>query len=131
MLRRPMTAEKEKGAPFSEDELVACMKVLEAIALDRGALAFVDRDTRRRLLTAAGRVSIPDRAEQRRLAKAFRRQERDARKAEDEALLDATGIRVGRSEPVFVTPSPSPSPPPPEAPAGGELGSPRKCYVCK
>jgi NAD(P)-dependent dehydrogenase (short-subunit alcohol dehydrogenase family) len=89
----------------------------------------VEEDTRRRLLTAAGRVSIPDRAEQRRLAKAFRRQERGARKTSDEALLDATLIREARRAPIFVTPDAEPEPAG-EA-AFAELGSPRKCYVCK
>jgi NAD(P)-dependent dehydrogenase (short-subunit alcohol dehydrogenase family) len=122
--------------PFSEAELAACVKVLEAIAADRGALAGVDRDTRLRLLEAAGRVSLPNRAEQRKLAKAFRRREQAEQKSADAALLDATGIRALRRAPVFVTPaalpaadSAPPAEPPPEP--ARELKSPRKCYVCK
>lgn len=61
------------GAPWSAGEVEACIKVLEAIAQDRGALSQLDRAARVRLLEAAGRVSRPERAEQRKLAKAFRR----------------------------------------------------------
>jgi NAD(P)-dependent dehydrogenase (short-subunit alcohol dehydrogenase family) len=149
-----------KRAPFTEDDVAASLKVLEAIAVDRGALVHVDRETRLRLLEAAGRVSLPDRAAQRKLAKAFRRKERAEDRVGDESLLDATGIRTLRRAPVFETPgpapklearaphalsapptseappsgAPSPSPssaPPPGASAGPELRSPRKCYVCK
>lgn len=137
-----MTAEPER--PFTEAELSACIKVLTAIAADRGALAHVDRPARLALLEAAGRVSAPERADQRRLAKAFRRKERREDRAEDEALLDGTGIRTARRAPVFLTPgAPRPLPQSVEpakpsvtdAPlsdeAGPELRSPRKCYVCK
>src|SRR5580692_6071532 len=83
-------------APWSPDELQAALKVLEAIAADRGTLAHVAHAERLRLLEAAGRVSLPGRAEQRKLAKAFRRREHVDQKAADAALLDATGIRTGR-----------------------------------
>jgi NAD(P)-dependent dehydrogenase (short-subunit alcohol dehydrogenase family) len=133
-------------APWSRTELDACLKVLEAVVADRGALAHLDRDARLRLLEAAGRVSLPGRAEQRKLAKTFRRREHLGEKAADAALLDATGIRAGRRAPVFATPAPEPPAPaaplldahdedePRRAAAEGappELGSPRKCYVCK
>ena len=126
-------------APFTSTELEACLKVLEAVAADRGALAHVDVEARRRLLEAAGRASLPNRAEQRTLAKAFRRKEHVEEKANDEALLDETGIRAGRRAPVFATPAPRALP----GGAGGagaatdaedpgaELRQPRKCYVCK
>ncbi|APR87225.1 L-fuco-beta-pyranose dehydrogenase [Minicystis rosea] len=145
MLRRPM-----KGAPFTPAEIEAAIKVLEAIAGDRGALAHVEpRDARLRLLEAAGRVSLPNRAEQRKLAKAFRRKQADEVKAADDALLDATGIRALRRAPVFATPEPqalvegrprpgalssglpSPGGAPPAEEDGPEVKEPRKCYVCK
>jgi NAD(P)-dependent dehydrogenase (short-subunit alcohol dehydrogenase family) len=118
--------------PFRGDELDACLKVLEVIAADRAALAGVPREARLRLIAAAGRVSRPDRAEQRRLAKAFRRRDHLDDKTADEVILDETGIRAGRRAPVFATPllSAGDAPPPP-APEGPELRSPRKCYVCK
>jgi NAD(P)-dependent dehydrogenase (short-subunit alcohol dehydrogenase family) len=126
---------------LSAADIEAGIRVLEAVAEDRALLASVDAEARRRLLVAAGRVSRPERAEQRELAKAFRRGDRRAQKSADGALLDATGIRAARREPVFRTPDapaltaggrvePGPAPPPGEGGAP-ELAKPRKCYVCK
>ncbi len=121
--------------PFTEAELRVALGVLEAVTRDRALLADVPEDTRVRLLEAAGRVSRPDRAEQRRLAKALRRKDRLVVKTEDAALLDATGIRAARRAPVFQTPPPllTLKGPAAEIPPAGEreLGDARKCYVCK
>ena len=122
--------EQRKGA-ISQADLAKCLEVLEAIVADRGALGEITRETRRALLIAAGRVSRPERSEQRRLAKALRRKDKTSVRAADDALLDGTGIRELRRAPVFVTPGPAP-----ELPAGGAdearvLNEARKCYVCK
>jgi NAD(P)-dependent dehydrogenase (short-subunit alcohol dehydrogenase family) len=128
--------------------------VLETIASDRAELAYLDLELRTRLLTAAGRVSRPERNDQRVLSRELRRKvKREVREA-DRAVLAQAGIRKKRLEPVFLTP-----PPPDRALAGGgafELGAggagdasagaqarasevaelpplnkPRSCYVCK
>src|SRR5690606_32967288 len=88
-------------APFTADEIGRAAEILEAVAGRRGLLAGVEGGLRRRLLVAAGRLSRPERVEQRELAKAFRRRDREERKAADGALLDATGIRTARRAPVF------------------------------
>ncbi len=95
-------------APWSRSDLEACLKVLEAVVADRGALAHVERPERLRLLEAAGRVSLPGRAEQRKLAKTFRRREHTGARDADAALLDATGIRAGRRAAVLALPAPEP-----------------------
>ena len=119
--------------------LRAATLLLESLVADRGPLSVLDEPLRRRFLEAAGRVSRPDREAARKLAKAFRRAERDERRGADEALLTATGIRTLRRAPVFPTPpsslllegsSDSPPPPPPQE-APGELREARSCYVCK
>ncbi|AUX41428.1 oxidoreductase [Sorangium cellulosum] len=92
------------GRPFTAADLDACLKVLEAFVDDRALLAGVSAEDRRRLLLAAGRVSRPERAEQRELARAFRKSDRRAQRSADTAILDAAGIRVARREPVFRTP---------------------------
>ncbi|HEY4120844.1 MAG TPA: SDR family oxidoreductase [Byssovorax sp.] len=119
--------------------VLACAALLEAIAADRGALASVDQATRRRLIEAAGRVSRPERDDQRKLAKAFRRKDRGERRDGDERLLGATGIRELRRAPVFPTPAPIGPPRLASVEATGErargdepeLDEARKCYVCK
>ncbi|WP_050436181.1 SDR family NAD(P)-dependent oxidoreductase [Chondromyces crocatus] len=124
-------------APPTPHEVETCVRVLESLGAQRALLAELDLTFRRRLLMAAGKLSRPERAEQRELAKAFRRREHGQRKAADAALLDATGIRAARREPVFVTPLQMTAPPrvepaasPPEAPEEA-LQNERKCYVCK
>ena len=123
----------------AEKKALAAIAFLEAIVDDRGALARLPEDLRRRLLTAAGRASRPERHEQRAMAKTFRRRERDDVRAADERLLSSTGIREARRAPVFVTPPALPSasassaapPPSAERPSDPELRDARKCYVCK
>ncbi|WP_044237992.1 SDR family NAD(P)-dependent oxidoreductase [Chondromyces apiculatus] len=141
-------------ASLEPEDIGTCLQVLEAISERRDLLADLDPEVRRRLIVAAGRLSRPERAEQRQLAKAFRRRDRGERKAADEALLEATGIRTARRDPVFLTPRPvaprlsevlhlelptespedvtagMPAEAPPAASAEG-LREARKCYVCK
>jgi NAD(P)-dependent dehydrogenase (short-subunit alcohol dehydrogenase family) len=107
----------------------------------------VPLDKRHRLLTAAGRVSRPERAEQRQLLRAARNRDKRERVAHDQALLDRSGIRQKRLETVFTTPDPlelseaaggqfsalpaAPAAPAPDRTAEPELKQARACYVCK
>ena len=126
----------EKVTP---EAIAACADLLEAIAGDRALLADVPEAARRRLLTAAGRVSRPERDEQRELRKALGRRDRKERREADEAARRTTAIRAIRELPVYPTPalpggSTRPALPSPEAreeAAGAELREGRKCYVCK
>ncbi len=86
--------------------LLAATALLEELCADRGQLSVLDETLRRRFLEAAGRVSRPDRPAARQLAKAFRKAEKDERRAADEAILSSSGIRTLRRAPVFPTPPP-------------------------
>jgi NAD(P)-dependent dehydrogenase (short-subunit alcohol dehydrogenase family) len=134
-----------------------CVGVLEALVAQPALLAAVDLETRNRLVIAAGRVSRPDRAEQRVLSRAVRKKLERAHREADEAQLLRTGIRQKRLAPVFVTPDPlslaesgggsfdARLPPGAAAAAAAEpgtepgrhseqgptLNTPRACYVCK
>ena len=79
-------------------------ELLESLIDDRGLLASVPREDRDRFLMAAGRVSRPDKKERRRLAKAQRKHQELEQRADDEAVLDSTGIRKLRESPIFQTP---------------------------
>jgi NAD(P)-dependent dehydrogenase (short-subunit alcohol dehydrogenase family) len=131
--------------PPSQKDIDECVRVLEALAEDRAELLNVAVDMRHRLLMAAGRVSRPERSEQRQLFRAARRKDKREVRAHDEALLERAQIRQKRLEPVFTTPDAAEQ----AAAAGGVFGManasaereasdsdpplqvPRACYVCK
>lgn len=107
-----------------------CGETLEAIVEDRLLLDRLDEATRRALVEAAGRVSRPERSEQRSAAKARRRARRRAVRDHDALRLEETGIRKLRAAPIFATPPRLPPSEPPGGPAPA-LNEERKCYVCK
>jgi len=117
--------------PLSPQDFDACLRVLHAVQTDRGVLASLSQEQRRELLIVAGLVAKPDREDLRRMAKAFRRTDREADRKQDRQSLEAAGLRVQRRSETF-------SPlwlPPPAAEADEhprpQLGSARACYVCK
>jgi NAD(P)-dependent dehydrogenase (short-subunit alcohol dehydrogenase family) len=133
--------------PTAKD-IADCVRTLTALVENPAALAEVDLETRNQLLVAAGRVSRPERNEQRLLSRAVRKKKKRDSRAEDEAKLVRTGIRQKRLAPVFITPEPLAR----LASQGGtfeltgataepeakplreetpELNVPRCCYVCK
>ena len=81
------------------------ISLLEAIVADRALLANLSQEERKKLLAAAGQISRPDAMERRQFVKATKRQRKAARVQREEAVLDNTGIRKLRREPVFVTPA--------------------------
>jgi NAD(P)-dependent dehydrogenase (short-subunit alcohol dehydrogenase family) len=121
--------------------LLDATEVLEAVREDHALLAKLDAEQRRRLLTAAGQVSRPGPWAKRELARAARRKRRLQVKADDEALLAATGIRSERSKAVFETPLVGDPPVPAwenidralDAAAASQrrVREARNCYVCK
>jgi NAD(P)-dependent dehydrogenase (short-subunit alcohol dehydrogenase family) len=112
-------------------ELDVLVHALEALAADRARLAELDPEQRRRLLTLAGQLAHPLKPERRRLARAFRARDQEARRAHDAALVGRTGNR-SRKLPRFVLPaSTARATAPPPGPAPEELLEPRDCYVCK
>ncbi len=117
-------------AAFSADDLRACVRVLRAIDADRALLARLTQDERRELLTLAGLVAKPERHELVRLAKAFRRAEREASKARDRQSIEQAGLRRQRRAaeyaPLWLAP-PSPA----VDDARPALDRERSCYVCK
>src|SRR5262245_1625729 len=86
---------------LSDDDVETCIRVLRAIEADRSHLTRIGRELRRELLTLAGLVAKPDRHDLVRMAKAFRRAEREAAKAHDRELVDRALLRVQRRSPVY------------------------------
>ncbi len=115
------TAEQAPDAADLAARAEAAATLLEAIEADRGLLARLPFPLQQRLLIAAGRAVRPGDAGKRSLAKARRRQEREAKRRHDESLLDQTELRQARAEAVYPTPAPLPFRRPPQD-AGLYLG---------
>jgi NAD(P)-dependent dehydrogenase (short-subunit alcohol dehydrogenase family) len=133
-----------------EARVRAAVELLEELGTELPRLADLDEALRIRLVTAAGQLSRPDRYLRKQLGKVLARQRTKARKDADRALLDQTGIRALRREPVFRTPLPRPADMELAAPVRDDEGEPdewaeaeanrsegarvadaRLCYVCK
>ena len=115
---------------ISEDDLRACVRVLRAIEADRSHLTRLTQEQRRELLTLAGLVAKPERHDLVRMAKAFRRAEREAAKEHDRKAIEQAGLRVQRRQRVF-TPLWLEPPKPEDLDDRPRLLKERDCYVCK
>jgi NAD(P)-dependent dehydrogenase (short-subunit alcohol dehydrogenase family) len=118
-----------------QEQLRAATALLESIVADRGLLAGVPSEDRRRLLQAAAQVYHPDHVARRRLVKETVRLRKAAKAEQDDDALHQTGIRKLRRQEVFTTPNVYP-------PAGfqqqdvnepefREAVEPQHCYICK
>ena len=118
------------NAPVSDDDIRACVRVLRAIESDRSLLTRMSREERRELLTLAGLIAKPERHDLVRMAKAFRRAEREAAKERDRKVIERTGLRTQRHSEVY-TPLWLEPPKPEDSSERPELQQERSCYVCK
>jgi NAD(P)-dependent dehydrogenase (short-subunit alcohol dehydrogenase family) len=117
-------------ATLSDDDVRTCVHVLRAIEADRSHLTRLTQEQRRELLTLAGLVAKPERHDLVRMAKAFRRAEREAAKERDRKVIEQTGLRLQRRAelyaPLWLEP-----PKPDDLGDRPELHQERTCYVCK
>ena len=133
-------------SPPDDEELAACLRVLESIVEDRGRLAGLPEEMRNRLVRAAGMVARPDTIARKRLAMTYRRSELATKREHDLKLLDAAGNRATRRKVSHIQPGstghaldlPDLTPllgdgsgEPTTDPATPGLLASRSCYVCK
>src|SRR5271156_2207936 len=127
----PSSAAMTPDSPLSDGDVLTCVRVLRAIEADRSHLTRLTQQQRRELLTLAGLVAKPERQDLVKMAKAFRRAEREAAKEHDRKVLAAAGLRGQRRSaeyaPLWL------EPPKPEDLAGDRPAFQQKhaCYVCK
>jgi NAD(P)-dependent dehydrogenase (short-subunit alcohol dehydrogenase family) len=114
---------------ITPDEIARTIAILEALVDDCTLLTTIPRTKRIALLTAAGRLSRPQRHETARRAKAFRRVQKRENRASDRNARATTEIRAARRAEVYMVPPELP--PQSGAAPPNELRTPRACYVCK
>src|ERR1700675_1539928 len=99
------TSQSSPPGPITDpaflDRLRAATALLEAIVADRSLLAGVPRDDQRRLLQAAGQVYSPDALARRRVGRATIRERKATKVRREDQVLDATGSRTLRRQPVY------------------------------
>ena len=120
-----------QAPPVSAEEMRRCAEVLSAIVEDRGLLVQLSQEERKKLVSAAGRVSRPSRDDERRLRRTFNKVQKNQERAADRLAKAETGIRSARETAVFVAPAQlTASDFNPET-QYRDLKKPKNCYVCK
>ena len=115
---------------LSDNDVGTCVRVLRAIEADRSHLTRLTQEQRRELLTLAGLIAKPERHNLVRMAKAFRRAEREAAKEHDRKVVEQAGLRIQRRAALY-TPLWLEPPKPDDLDARPELHQERACYICK
>ncbi len=116
---------------YASKDIENCIAVLECLAQDGKQLAHLSDSQRLALMTAAGRLSRPDRDQQRKRTREKRRADRHARVGKERKARAATGIRRAREHEVFAAPRQIAGAPGAGTDKPRSLNSPRNCYVCK
>jgi NAD(P)-dependent dehydrogenase (short-subunit alcohol dehydrogenase family) len=111
--------------------LDACIPLLETLAEKSELLALLPESQRVALITAAGRISRPDKREIKKRNKDRKQQKRNAIVEKERRLRAGTGIRRAREAAVFTAPQQISGPTPVAAENPQMLETPRNCYVCK
>jgi len=105
----------------------AAAELIESIDRERGELEQLPAEDRERLHRAVAQFYLPDPVARRHRLKAMERERNAAAAERDGAVLDETGIRTLRRQPVFTTPNFFP----PKDFDRQEAIEPQHCYVCK
>ena len=126
-----MSDTNKPSAVISSSEVDSCISFLETILNDPGRLALLPEDKKIALLSAAGKLSRPDKGELLRRAKVMKKTLKKEEATQNRAARATTGIRRARESSVFTAPA--------QLEYTGQSGqaekpqfsSIRNCYVCK
>lgn len=129
-----MTIPKPAAVPdpikYSEEDIQACITLLDDLVNNSIHLAYLSEEQRVALITAAGRLSRPDRGERRKRKKESRYVKKQRVVNYERSARAATGIRSAREAAVFTAPLQI-TRDDARLQERPELKSPRDCYVCK
>jgi len=116
---------------YPSEEIEKCISMLENMAAQSELLAHIPENQRIALLSAAGRVSRPDRKYLKQRRKELNKIQRHPVIKQDRQARAATGIRSARETDIFQVPARITNISSNQDDLGQQLNSPRNCYVCK
>lgn len=116
---------------YSQKEMEELISMLENLVDNNEQLAHLPEDRRIALLTAAGRLSRPNRDDINKRRKQKNRLRRQQLMAKERSARAATGIRMARDTDIFTAPKQIPMPDDTKGHHHRVLNSPKNCYVCK
>lgn len=117
--------------PIMDKGVAQAIELLNKFVDDSAQLATLSHEQRIALLTAAGRLSRPDKIEARKRMGDIKYQKKQRVVNADRKARQATGIRRARSEEVFSAPLQIVDAGHKKEKEIAELHHPRNCYVCK
>ncbi|MDP8212619.1 MAG: SDR family oxidoreductase [Candidatus Zapsychrus exili] len=122
---------QENGKYASEKEVEDAILLLNSFVDNSEQLALLSHEQRIELLTAAGKLSRPDKIETRKRIGDIKHIKKQRVINKDKKARQATGIRRAREEEVFSAPLEMLEGSSEHQEQAPELNSPRNCYVCK
>ena len=123
-----MKSENEEiTAQISQQEIDACIAVLEQLVQDTNQVFELSEEKRIALMKAAGKLTRPHRDEFKRRKKDSEKAAKRKKKEQEKHARKQTGIRAAREATIFIAPKFIES----GIQEQPELHSPRNCYVCK
>jgi NAD(P)-dependent dehydrogenase (short-subunit alcohol dehydrogenase family) len=124
-------SEAENQDQVNQEDIDKAIEVLENLLTNTNQLFEIDEQKRVALMSAAGKLSRPDKKE-------YQKRKKDAKKAAKRKIIERdkharknTGIRSAREDAVFIAPKFLEMPKTEDNDNRPELESPRNCYVCK
>ncbi len=123
--------EKTGEAKYSEEEIQACIALLEYLAKNSVEMAYLSHEHKIALLKVTGQISRPDRDEIRKRKRNTIQVKRKKIVNHERSARAATGIRSGREADVFTAPKQITEASAERAARDLELINPRDCYICK
>ena len=128
----PISTDTKIDDPLKATKAIrGCIPILEKIADKSELLSLLPEVERIALITAAGKISRPDKKEIKKRSKDRKRQKRAAIVEKERRLRAATGIRKAREAEIFLAPHQICGPKYETGNQAHRLKTPRNCYVCK
>lgn len=123
--------EKSEFKKYTIEEILGCVELLKTLVENSEQLAHLTKEQRIALLTAAGRLSHPDRNEIIKRKKDCRRVKKQNVISYERRVRAETGIRSARQATVFTAPQKITDQTQDANHGATHLVTPRNCYICK